>query len=257
MFDATHILYMVISAIVTAGLLILAARLCKEPKQKDVVLKVAAVVTVIIHYSNLWVDYLTTGSATVENNHLFMIYPCNVMMWALVVVAFIPRKEGTAFTMLADFVFWVGIVCGSIGIILNTNYDNTPSLLDYDVLKGLLSHSTMLFGCIYLVVGGYVKIRVFNVVSSFVGLLGFVTIGAINNGLFSLFGLGSVNSMYLQEGPIESMPWITPWLMGAVGIALLFIGLALYEMRLPKEERWYSKLRLKIDKVKQYLKREK
>ena len=254
MFDTTHILYMVISAVITAGLLVLAARLCKEQKQKDTVLKAAAVVTVIIHYSNLWVEYLSTGSATVENNHLFTIYPCNVMMWALVVAAFYPKKQGTLFTMLVDFVFWVGIICGSIGIILNANYDNNPTLLDYDILKGLLSHSTMLFGCIYLAVGGYVKIRVFNVVGSATGLLGFMAIGAINNGLFEMFGLDPVNSMYLQEGPLPSMPWITPWLMGIVGIALLFGGLALYELRLPKEERWYSKLKIKIEEFNQSLK---
>ena len=243
MFDLTHILYMIISALITAGLLVAARFFVKEQNSKNRILKIAAVITVLLHYSNLWVDYLTTGSAEVENNHLFPVYPCNVIMWLLLLTAFRKEKNDTFFTMLAEFVFWGGIVCGSIGIIFNFNYDNTPSLLDYDVLKGLVSHSTMLFGCIYVLVGGYIKIRVFNVVSSAVGLLFFLVDGFLVNSLYHIFGLEPVNAMYLLESPFPTMPWFSPVLMGAIGISLLFIGLAIYETRLPKEERWYHKLK--------------
>ncbi len=243
MFDLTHILYMIISALITAGLLILARVFVKEQNSKNKILKIAAIVTVLLHYSNIWVEYLTTGRAEVENNHLFPVYPCNVMMWLLLLAAYRKDKEDTFFVMLAEFVFWGGILCGSIGIIFNFNYDNTPSLLDYDVLKGLVSHSTMLFGCIYVLVGGYIKIRVFNVVSCAVGAMFFLLDGFLVNSIYHIFRLEPVNAMYLLESPFPSMPWFSPILMGVIGLSLLFICLAIYETRFPKEERWYHKLK--------------
>ncbi len=243
MFDLAHILYMVISGVVTAALLIVCSKFVKEQKSKDKILKASALVTVILHYSSLWVDYLTTGSAEVENNHLFPIYPCNIIMWMLLIVAYLKNRQSTAYTVLTEFVFWGGVVCGSIGIIFNVNYDNTPNLLDYDILKGLVSHSTMLFGCIYLLVGGYVELRVFNVVSCALGLSLFLVDGMCINALYKYFQLEPVNAMYLQESPIASMPWFSPVLMGVIALSILFFGLALYELKLPKEERWYVKLR--------------
>ena len=67
MFDLPHVLYMLISAVLTAGGLVAAAFLCKTQRQKDAILKISALVTVILHYSSLWVDYFTTGKAEVEN----------------------------------------------------------------------------------------------------------------------------------------------------------------------------------------------
>lgn len=243
MFDLTHILYMVISGAITALLLIAAAKRVKTQSGKDKILKISAVITVALHYSSLWVDYLTTGSAEVENNHLFPVYPCNIIMWLLLIAAYKKDKTDTVFTLLSEFLFWGGVVCGSIGIIFNINYDNTPSLLDYDVLKGLVSHSTMLFGCIYMRVGGYMRFRVFNVASCAGGLMLFLADGMFVNRIYKMFNLEPVNAMYLLESPFASMPWLSPIFMGVVGLSLLFAGLALYELRLPKEERWYSKLK--------------
>ena len=243
MFDLTHILYMVISGAVTAALLIVCSKFVKTQTGKDKILKAAALVTVLLHYSSIWVDYLTMGSAEVENNQLFPIYPCNIIMWLLLLAAYLKNKQNTFYTVLTEFVFWGGVVCGSIGIIFNINYDNNPNLLDYDILKGLVSHSTMLFGCIYLLVGGYVELRVFNVVSCALGLSFFLLDGIFINALFKYFQLDPVNAMYLQESPIASMPWFSPVLMGAIALTVLFIGLALYELKFPKEERWYVKLR--------------
>ena len=242
MFDLAHILYMVISGVVTAALLIVAAFFVKTQESKDRILKISAVLTVALHFSSLWVDYLTTGSAEVENNHLFPIYPCNILMWLLLIAAYVKNKQCTAFEILAEFVFWGGVVCGSIGIIFNINYGNNPNLLDYDIFKGLFSHSTMLFGCIYLLVGKYIRIRVFNVLSCALGLSLFLIDGMTINALYKYFGLEPVNAMYLQESPIASMPWLSPVFMGLLALALLFVGLALYELRLPKEERWYTKI---------------
>lgn len=252
MFDLPHILYMLISGILTAAGLYAAARLCKTQRAKDIVLKISAISTVVLHYSNLWVDYFSNGgSAEIENNHILLVYPCNIIMWFLFIVALSDKKDSKIIQMLSEFTFWGGIICGSIGIIFNINYDNNPNLLDYDILKGLVSHSTMLFGCIYLLVGKYVKIRVFNVVSCVAGLLFFVIDGAFINWLFRIFEIPSVNAMFLEESPLPEYPWISVHLLAVVALVILFGALALYEKKcFPAEERWDTQLKKFIEERK-------
>ena len=243
MFNLGHILYMVISGLVSVLLILTMVRYIKTDNGKTGALKFFAIITVIIHYSSLWVDFFKNGSAEVESVMLLPIYPCNICMWLLVACAFVKRKGGTAYRMLTEFTFWAGTVCGSIGILLNENYDSNPTLLDYDVLKGLLSHSTMIIGCIYLVASGIVKIRVRNVISVVAGLLLFLADGAIVNTLYAVFKLDPCNSMYLLEAPFSNIPWLITPVMGLMGVALAFILTALYEqIFLPREERWYRAL---------------
>ena len=85
---------------------------------------------------------------------------------------------------------------------INENFLNNPNFLDYDIFKGLLSHSVMVFGCMYLFIMGYIKVNALNnTISAVFGLLMFLCIGMLVNGLYSIFGLDPVNSMYLQELP--------------------------------------------------------
>lgn len=243
MFNTQHILYMVISGILTAALLVLARRNVKGEKGRDSILRFFAIITVIIHYSNLWVDYFATGgNATIENNHILPVYPCNVVMWMLLVASLIRNKKRLLFRLLAEFCFYGGTVCGIIGIALNANFGNTPTLADYDILKGMLSHSTMLFGCLYMLVGNYIKIRVFNVISVTFGLGTFVLCGIGVNRLYMHFGMVPPDGMFLRSNPYMN---ISPIVLGCWAILFLFFGLVLYEQRLPKEERWYYKLRAK------------
>ena len=160
MFNTQHILYMVISGVLTIALLVLCKVYARNEKIKNQILKFAAIITVMIHYSNIWVNFFASGgSATIENNHILPVYPCNVMMWMLLAASLIKDKKCIAFQLLSEFCFYVGTVCGIVGIVLNANFDHMPTLANYDILKGLLSHSTMLFGCLYMMTGGYVRIR--------------------------------------------------------------------------------------------------
>ncbi len=240
MFNLQHILYMVISGILTVGLLLLFAFKVKDENRKIFILKIFAVATVIIHYSDLWVNFFASGgNAAVSSVHILPVYPCNVVMWLLLVCAFV-KKKSLLFTLLADFCFYGGVICGVIGIALNTNFGNNPTLLNYDVLKGLLSHSTMLFGCLYLKVSGFVKMRVFNVVGVTLGLVSFIVCGCLVNGLYTCFDMTPPDGMFLTSNPY--LP-VSPIVLGIVAVVLLFFALALYELTFPKEERWYVKLK--------------
>lgn len=241
MFDLGHILYMVISGIISAVLLWLMCKHFKTDEKKYAALKFFAIITVIIHFSSLWVDFFTEGSAEVASVMLLPIHPCNVCMWLLVACAFIKKRNNEIYRILTEYTFWAGCVCGFIGILLNENYDATPSLLDYDVLKGLLSHSTMIIGCAYLAISGIVKIRVKNIISVVAGLLLFLVDGAIINTLYAIFKLDPCNSMYLLEAPFSNIPWLITPVMGLMAIAVVFIITSIYEAAfLPENERWYK-----------------
>lgn len=251
MFNLAHILYMVISVIITIVLLVLAGLFVKNERYKKLIIRVMAVVTVVLHFSDLYVQYFTTGTATIGKEYLLSVYPCHIIMWLLLICAFLKKRDSIVAKALQEFTFYAGIVCGIIGIVLNQNFDSNPTLTDWYVLKGLLSHSTMVMGCIYLLVAKFIKIRVLNCISVLLGLCLFMVDGAIVNGLFLAFNLGECNAMYLQHPPMESMPWASSWLMGVVGLILVFGITALYEQfALKKEDRWYIILKDKINNIK-------
>lgn len=244
MFNSQHIMYIVISAALTAGLLIAAAKYAKDDETKNRILKFFTIITVVIHYSNLWVDYFTTGGATVENNQILPVYPCNVVMWMLLIASFLRNKKRLLFQLLGEFCFYGGTICGVLGIVLNTNFGNNPTLADYDILKGLLSHSTMLFGCLYMLVGKFIKIRVFNAVSVAAGLVTFMICGVGVNALYEHFGMEAPDGMWLRTNPYIGIP---PLALGFVFVVILFVALHLWELRLPVDERWYNKLQRRIN----------
>ncbi len=242
---------MIISFLITAGLLTICYFFVRSETGKSAVLKTAAIATVFLHFSPLWVDFFTTGSAQVSSVMLLPIHPCNVCMWILLVLSCVKKKNTVAYRIASEGLFWVGTVCGFIGIFLNENFANNPTLADWEILKGLLSHSTMIFGTLYLLVGGFVKIRVFNIWGTASILLLFLLDGYIVNGLYTYFQLPAVNSMYLQQAPFPNLPWFTTPIMGIFGVLIVFIFTVLYEfLSLPKEERWYTKLKIIIDKGK-------
>ena len=86
------------------------------------------------------------------------------------------------------------------------------------------------------------KIRMFNVVSVVTGLAIFVLCGVTVNRLYEHFGMEPPDGMFLQSNPYTDTSIIT---LGLIAVAFLFCFLALWELRLPREERWYSKLRLR------------
>lgn len=248
LFDLGHSLYMFISVLTTVALLVLAYFFIKDQKHKDIFLKAWAISTVIIHYSVIYVNFLKDGTKEIGENMMFAIHPCNVCMWLLLIVSFVKKKDTLAYRILAEFTCWAGTICGIIGIVLNENYVGS-GLEDYEAFKGLVSHSTMILGAIYLLVGGYIRIRVFNVLSVVSGLLLFIINGTAINTIYKVFDRGEPNSMYLQEPPFPDMPWFNTLFIGVIAVLVCFITTAIYEqIALPREERWYTRLKQLFDK---------
>lgn len=244
LFDTPHILYMVTSGLITIGLLVLFSIFVKQQKHKDLILKISAVLTVLIHFSSLYVDFLSTGQASVEAPMLFPIYPCNVAMWLLLIVAFWKNKNSKIFNYVAEFTFYLGIAGAIVGVMLNEIYASNPNLASWSVFKGLLSHSVMLIGCIYLLTGKYIQIRVRNTISLVFGLLFLLLDGGIIIGIYRAFNLSPPNCMYLLENPFPNISWFNTYIIGVLAIVIVFVLTAIVEqIALPKEERWYSKIK--------------
>lgn len=234
MFNTQHILYMVISGLLTVVLLMLFSRYAKTQKQKDGILKFFAIITVVIHLSDAWVDFFTTGGqAPITSVHILPIYPCNVVMWMLLVASLLRNKQGIPFQMLGEFCAFIGTICGIVGIVFNANFDNTPTLADYDILKGMLSHSTMLVGTLYLAVGGYVHMRTFNAVSVAAGLGTFVLCGLTVDWLYEAFGMEAPDGMFLRSNPYFSFSPVVP---GIILVLCMAVVLWLYERHKNKKE---------------------
>lgn len=232
MFNTQHILYIVISFLLTALLLVIFDKFVHKENHKNLILKISAISTVLIHYSNIWVDYFKNGgSAQVENNHILPVYPCNVIMWMLLIAALKKDKGDILFNLIGEFCLYVGTICGVVGIVLNVNFNNTPTLMDYDVLKGLLSHSTMLFGCIYMLSGHFVKIRVFNIISILSGLCMFIICGVFVNRLYEHFNLEAPDGMFLKSNPYTNTP---PFVFAIIAVIIIALVLLVREMIISK-----------------------
>lgn len=249
MTDTNHIIYTTISYLLTIGLMWLFSKKVNDRKSKDLILKVSALLTVILHYSILYVDYFTYGDATIEKSMILPVYPCNIAMWLLLITAFMKNKDGKLFKHIALVTFYLGVIGGSVGLVLNENYMSNPTFADWFVLKGLLSHSTLIFGSIYILVGRYVKIRVSNIFSVIGGLLFLILDGIFVISLHKIFKIDCPNCMFLLENPFPQLPWFNSWVLGIVVVVVIFIVTALIEqIILEKEERWYNQLFKKLDK---------
>lgn len=244
LFDTAHVLFIVKSFTIIALLETVLFFFVKTENRKVRILKIAAVATVVIHYSSLYVDFFKTGTAEINDTMLLPVYPCNIAMWFLLIVAFVKNRESKVYKVMAEFTFYLGIVGGVVGILFNEVYAATPNLSDWSVLKGLLSHATMLFGAIYLLLGGFIKIRVSNTISVAIGMTFMVIDGGIIIGLYKLFNLTPQNIMYLLEPPYPNLPWLNTWVIGIAAVLLAFAITAVYEqIAIKKEDRWYNHLK--------------
>ena len=249
LFDSTHTKFMIFTLCFTTISLLVFYKTVKNQKSKDLVLKIFSILTVIIHYSGLWVDYFSTGTAIADQSLLLPVYPCHITMWLILICAFMKNKNSKLFTILSEFTFYLGLIGGVVGIVFNENYAQNPNIFDWDIFKGLLSHVTLLVSCVYLLVGKYIKIRVHNTLSCIFGSAGLLIDGAIVILLHKFFGLEPPNAMFLLENPFPQITWINTWFIGFIAILFVFVLTSIIEFTtLSEEDRWYKNFNLQGDK---------
>lgn len=248
LFDLTHTLYIVVSLLATAGLLILFSRF-RSPSAKSRVLKITGIVTLTLHVSSIWVEFLIRGKAEAYSNILFPIFFCNFLMYCLLICGSVRNKESVGFRWLATFTAYGGTIGALISLFYPDFYLSQPDFWDWGILKSFLSHSTMMLGCLYLFTGGFVKIRVFNLIPYAAGLLAAGLDGFLINGLFAVCGLESPNAMFLQKSALDGIPFFNGYGIALLMVILIFLFTAVWEIfACPKGARWYDFLRKKHGK---------
>ena len=237
-----------------AGACILLRKKVKEEKTKRIVLLICSVVTVLVHYSSILYHFVAEGDATTVIIHnpqyLLPIYPCNVVMWLCVIVALIKDNKSKVFITLSEFITFFGIFSGILGMSLNFDFIANPTFLDYDVTKGMFSHSFMILNCCLFPVFGYIKISTpRNMVSVLVGVVLLWLIGSYNNLTFELltsYTPQSINSMFLVTTPFEGAPWLTFFPIVGMMLVLYLIFFNVYELiAYRKGNRWFDKIKSK------------
>ncbi|HOJ44918.1 MAG TPA: YwaF family protein [Bacilli bacterium] len=222
LFDISHITYIVISLGLTVLFLWLPSKVFTTQTHKDVYLKFWGWATIFLHISPLWIEFLKGNQAVAADNMLFPIYFCNLSMYLLVIVAIWGNKKSKAFNYLATMTGYAGALGALISLFYPEYYIHGGSIFDWGVFKSMLSHSTMLVGSLYLMVGGYFKIQKQNTVVYFVGLLVFGLIGIGVNQTFALAGLNAPNAMFLQRPPIEDVPFLNVYVIALMMVTLIF-----------------------------------
>ncbi|MGM9641914.1 MAG: hypothetical protein ACI3XI_01760 [Eubacteriales bacterium] len=229
-----HIIYLFGSLCIVALILLIAYRI-KSEKYKNLFLFIVAFCCFGCHISTIYTSFFNNGGfGTAVDNQLFPIYFCNYMMDLLVIISLWPNKRSRFFKILATFVAYGGAFGGLI-----TVFASDPGFGNWSQLQSAFSHSFLLLGSLYLFVGGYVKINVYNLIPYAYGLLSCGVFGGLVELIFYLGGLESPNAMYLVHGPVE-LPVFKWWMFVISMLAIIFVFTALWEhFTRKKEDRWF------------------
>ncbi len=226
--------------------LFISKKYIKKESIKDLVFIIVSILTVIIHYTGMIYNMSRTDNYILEDTMFLPVYPCNVMMWINFILCFLIKKKEKVFTVLSEFSFFAGTLCGFIGLSFNINFLNNPNILDYDIFKGLLSHVTLIFSCIYLFVMGYVKVDTLrNLLSCSIGALIFIICGLYSRMMLKLLDREVVNSMFLKA-PFENIPFFNFYSISLIGAILLILITTIYEIKFySKDQIWFNKIKNK------------
>ena len=234
---------------------VIVAILCKKflSKKKELILLIVSILTILIHYSSLLYHQIVDGTAFdyLKNNPnlVLMLYPCNIVMWACLLFALIKNKEGKLAKFLIDYIFWFGIISSTVGMFANVDFIRNPSLKNFDVTKGIISHGVLFLNSILLVSFNYVKIDfIRNMLNIVISVIMMFIIGLYNNLLVSVIGTVDyayeVNSMFLIHSPFDGINFLTYPVIAIIALILYFIIFNICELIIYKKgKRWFDKIK--------------
>lgn len=203
----------------------------KRERTKNLIFCVAAVFTILFHYSTLGFKMLTDGNAMEylrdTPNLILPIYPCNVVMWSALIFAFLKNKDSRVGNFFADYLFWFGIISTLVGMFANVDFINNPTLADYNNFKSIAAHATLLFNVLLLPIFGHIKINVKrNLVNIVISIFVMAAIGFYCNLVFyvlvSAEAAYDVNSMFLIHSPFAGLDFLTYPVIALMAIPIYF-----------------------------------
>lgn len=205
---------------------------------------ISTILCILTHYSYFIYQVITNTVTEVPANLYLPEWPCNIMMWLILVVAILNFcKDSIVKTYLLYITSWVGVFCAFFGLCLNTNYLSYPHLDDFNIFKGLLSHVFLLYCCLYPFVEGKAKYNFYRVTLSAIitGVL-FIVCGYYTKHVLKLLDREVSGSIF--NAPFDSLPWLNFYTMFPVVILMWAIGCAIFEcIKYKKGERWFNRLK--------------
>lgn len=203
----------------------------KRERTKNLIFCVAAVFTILFHYSTLGFKLLTNGNAMEylrdTPNLILPIYPCNVVMWSALIFAFLKNKSSRVGKFFADYLFWFGIISTLVGMFANVDFINNPTLADYNNFKSIAAHATLLFNVLLLPIFGHIKINIKrNLLNIIISIFVMAAIGFYCNLVFyvlvSAEAAYDVNSMFLIHSPFEGLDFLTYPVIALIAVPIYF-----------------------------------
>ncbi len=203
----------------------------RRRRSQDLLLLAAALFTILLHYSSCGFKLLTGADAMAylsdTPNLILPIYPCNVVMWSALIFALLKNKKSRFGMFLGDYLFWFGIISTLVGMFANVDFINNPTLADYENVKSITAHATLLFNVLLLPIFGYIKIDMKRNLTHII--LSIVMMGAIggycNLVFHALAGADAaydVNSMFLIHSPFEGLDFLTYPVIALIAVPVYF-----------------------------------
>lgn len=225
-------------AIITIALCLI-KKYVKKERTQNIIFIIAAVFTILFHYSSFIFKLLSGGNAmeylSDTPNLILPIYPCNVVMWSALIFAFIKNKRSRLGSFFVDYLFWFGIISTLVGMFANVDFIMNPTLADYENFKSITAHATLLFNILLLPIFGYVKIDVKrNIINISISILMMAIIGGYCNLVFhalvSAAAAYDVNSMFLIHSPFDRLEFLTYPAIALIAIPLYLAVFALCDL---------------------------
>ena len=223
----------------------------KREHTQNIILIVAALFTIVFHYSSFVFKLLSGGNAieylSEMPNLILPIYPCNVVMWSALIFALLKNKKSRVAAFFVDYLFWFGIVSTLVGMFANVDFIMNPTLADYENFKSITAHATLLFNILLLPIFGYIKIDVKrNITNIIISIFVMAVIGGYCNLVFralvSEVAAYDVNSMFLMHSPFEGVEFLTYPVISLMAVPIYFAVFVICDLCVHKKgERFYNK----------------
>ena len=248
--DKLIIFNLILIAIITVGLWLIKRYVIGE-RTRNIILLVAAIFTILFHYSSFIFKLITNDGAleylSSTPNLILPIYPCNVVMWSALIFALLKNKKTKLGEFFSDYLFWFGIISTLVGMFANVDFINNPTLADYENVKSIAAHATLLFNVLLLPLFGYIKIDVWrNLKNIIISIIVMAAIGGYCNLVF--YALSSkeaaynVNSMFLIHSPFDGVEFLTYPVIALIAIPIYLAVFIICDLCAhKKEDRFYSK----------------
>ena len=240
----------ILIALIALGLWLI-KKYVKSERAKNIILIAAAIFTVIFHYSS-FIFRLLSGQDALKYlsetpNLILPIYPCNVVMWSALIFALLKNKKSRFGQFLSDYLFWFGIVSTLVGMFANVDFIRNPTLADYENVKSIAAHATLLFNILLLPFFGYVKVNVKRNITNI--LLSIFVMGAVGCYCNLVFGVLAseavaydVNSMFLIHSPFDGLDFLTYPVIALIAVPIYFAVFVVCDLCAHKKgERFYNK----------------